>query len=85
MLKSILWDYSDPYILVSRTLTAPNKGTVANPNNRKNIRIKNCPPFTDYISEINNATTDNAKDTDIVMPIFHLIEYIDNSFETSGR
>ena len=69
MLKSSLWDSSDAYILVSRTITVPNKGTVANPNNRKNIRIKNC----------------NAKYIDIVMPICHLIEYIDNSSETSGR
>ena len=35
MLRSIFCDYSDSYILVSGTITIPNTGTVANPNNRK--------------------------------------------------
>ena len=30
------------YILVRGTITFPNTGTVANPNNRKHIIIKNC-------------------------------------------
>ena len=29
MLKSILWEYSDAYILVSRTIKIPNTGTAA--------------------------------------------------------
>ena len=36
------------------------------------------------ISEINNTKIDNAKDSDIVMPIYNLIEYNDNSSKTSG-
>ena len=51
MLKSSFCDYSNTYILVGGTITIPNTGTAANPNNRKNIIIKNCAPFTDCISE----------------------------------
>ena len=60
MLKSSLCDYPDAYILVSGTITVPNTGTAANPNNRKNIIIKNRAPFTDCIIEINNTQIDNA-------------------------
>ena len=28
------------------------------------VTFKNCAPFTDYISEINNTQIDNAKDID---------------------
>ena len=66
MLRSSLCDYSDAYILVSGTITVPNTAAAAaNPNNRKNIVIKNCAPFTNCISEINNTQIDNAKDIDI--------------------
>ena len=30
------------------------------------------------MSEINNTQIDNAKDVDIVMPLYNLIEYSDN-------
>ena len=59
MLKSSLCDYSDAYILVRGTITVENTGTAAVPNNRKNIIIKNCAPFTDYISEKNNTQIEN--------------------------
>ena len=74
MLKSSLSDYSDAYILVSGTITIRNTGTAANPNTIKNIIIKNCAPFTDCISEINYTQINNAKDIDIVMPMYNLIE-----------
>ena len=31
-------------------------------NNDKEVVFKNCAPFTDCISEINNTQTDNTKD-----------------------
>ena len=40
--------------------------------------FKNCVAFTDFISEINNTKKDNAKYIDVVMPMFNLIQYIDN-------
>ena len=34
----------------------------------KEVIFKNCAPFTDYVSEINNTQVDNAEDLDVVMP-----------------
>ena len=86
MLKSSLCDYSDVYILVKGTITVNNTsaaGADANNTNRKVI-FKNCTPFTNCVSEINNTQIDNAKDLDIVMPTYNLIEYSDNYSKTSG-
>ena len=46
--------------------------------------LKNCAPFTNCISEINNTQIDNAKDINIVIPMYNLIEYSDNYSKTSG-
>ena len=46
--------------------------------------FKNCVPFTIYIGEINNTQIDNAKDINILMSKFNLIEYSDNYSKTSG-
>ena len=54
----------------------------ANPNNKKNVIIENCPPFTDCINEINNTQIDNAKYIDIVMPMYSVIDYSDNCSKT---
>ena len=35
-------------------------------------------PFTDYTSETNNTQIDNAKDIDVVIPMYNLIEYCNN-------
>ena len=86
MLKSSLYDYSDAYILVKGTITVNNtaaQGAAANNTNKKVI-FKNCDPFTNCISEINNTQIDNAKDIDIVMPMYNLIEYSDNYAKTTG-
>ena len=62
-LKSSLCDYSDAYVLVKRTITVPN--TAAANNGDKKVILKNCAPFTDCISKINNVQVDNAKDIDV--------------------
>ena len=82
MLKSSLCDYSDAYILVKRTISVTN--TAAANNINKKVIFKNCAPFTNCISEINNTQIDNAKDIDIVMPMYNLIEYSDNYVKTAG-
>ena len=51
----------------------------------KGVTFKNCAPFINCISEINNTQIDNAKDIDIAMPIYNLIEYSDNYAKTSGN
>ena len=86
MLKSSLCDYSDAYILVKGTISANNtaaQGATANNTNKKVI-FKNCAPFTNCISEINNTQVVNAKDIYIVMPMYNFIEYSDNYAKTTG-
>ena len=87
MLKSSLCDYSDAYILAKGTISVNNtaaQGAAAN-NDDKKVIFKNCAPFTNCISEINNTQIDNAKDIDIVLPMYNLIEYSDNYAKTTGN
>ena len=88
MLKSSLCDYSDAYILVKGTITITGEGADAAARQAderdKGVAFKNCAPFTNCISEINNTQVDNAKDIDIVMPMYNLIEYSDNYAKTTG-
>ena len=86
MLKSSLCDYSDAYILIKGTISINNTaaaGAAVNNINKKVI-CKNCAPFTNCISEINNTQIDNAKNIDIVMSMYNLIEYSDNYAKTTG-
>ena len=82
MLKSSLGDYSDVYILVKRTITITGAGADAAARQAdesdKGVAFKNC------ISEISNTQVDNAKDIDIVMTMYNLIEYSDNYAKTTG-
>ena len=87
MLKSSLCGSSDAYILVKRTIRVPNTAGAGLPANNNGIKVafKNCAPFTDCISEINNTQINNAKDIDVVMPMQNLIEYSNSYSKTSGR
>ena len=73
MLRSSLCDYSDTYILVSGTITITGAGAddaaKRLDERNKGVIFKNCAPFTDCISEINNTQIDNAKYIDVVMPM----------------
>ena len=85
MLRSSLCNYSDAYILVKENIAVSNTGTAAAHNNTdKKVIFKNCAPFTNCISKINNTQIDNAEYIDIVMPMYNLIEYSDNYSKTSG-
>ena len=88
MLKSSLCDCSDAYILVKGRITITGAGTYAAARQAderdKGVAFKNYAPFTNCISEINNTQIDNAKDIDIIMPMYNLIEYSDNYAKTSG-
>ena len=44
-------------------------------NTNKKVIFKNCAPLTDCITEINNTQVDDAQKSDIVMPMYNLIEY----------
>ena len=86
-LRSSLCDYSDAYILVKGNISVNNTaadGAAANNTNKKVI-FKNCAPFTNCISKINNTQIDNAKYIDIVILMYNLIEHSNNYSKTSGR
>ena len=78
VLKPHLCDYADVYILVDGTI----RGTGGNNNTR--LVLKNCASFTKCNLEIINEHVDTAEKLDIVMPMYNLIEYSDNSQDSSA-
>ena len=76
MVRSSLCDCCDTYILVRGTITITGVGAddAAKRLDRRNkwVIFKNCAPFTDCISEINNTQIDNAKYINVVMAIYNL-------------
>ena len=83
MFKWNLCDYSDAYIFDKGIKSMRN--TAAGNNENKEVTFKNCAPFTDCISEINNIGEDNIKDIDVLALVNSLIEYDDNYSNTSGK
>ena len=87
MLNASLCDYSDAYILVEGIIAVVGEGTNAAANaavqNNKKVFSKNWAPFISYISKINNAEVDSAKDPDIVMPMYKLLQYNKNYSKAS--
>ena len=75
MLKSSLCDCSDAYIIVKGKIKITGEGddaTARQADERdKGATFKNCAPFTNCISEINNTQVENTKDIDIVMPMYN--------------
>ena len=77
-IESSLCDYSDAYILVTENINVT--GGDANAK----VAFKNCAPFKDCRTEINNTFVDYADFINITMPTYNLIEYSDNYSDTSG-
>ena len=50
----------------------------------KQIIFKICGLFTYCISEVNNAQVDNAKNLDVLMTMYYLIEFGDSCSKISG-
>ena len=48
------------------------------------VPFKNCAWFTKCIKKIDGTTIDNAKDLDLVIPIYNLKEHSSNYSETTG-
>ena len=74
VIRTGLCDYSDAYILVKGTVTVSNalaQSAAVNNTNKKAI-FKSCAPFVSCITEIKNTQVDNARDINIVMPIYNL-------------
>ena len=86
MLRSSLCDCADAYILVKGTIAITGAGddaAVRRADERnKGVIFKNCAPFINCISKINDTEIDNAQDIDVVMPMYNLIEYSDNYSKT---
>ena len=78
LLESSLCDYSDAYILVTGNITV----TGGDANTK--VAFKNCAPFKDCRTEINDTFVDYADFINITMPMYNLIEYSDNYSDTSG-
>ena len=89
ILKSSLCGCNEAYILVKWTIAITGAGdddaAERADERNKGVILKNYAPFTNCKSEINNAEIDNAKDIDIVMPMYNVIEYSDNYSKTSGN
>ena len=71
-------------MLVKGNITVNNTAAAAVNSTNNKVIFKNCAPFTNCISKLNNAQIDNAEYIDIVMPMYILIEYSDNYSKTSG-
>ena len=70
VIKPNLCDYSDAYILVT--------GNIQNKPANSVVAFKNCAPFRTCDATINDEHVEKAKDLDIVMPMYNLLEYSDN-------
>ena len=77
-IESSLCDYSDAYILVTGNIN------VTGGDNNTKVAFKNCAPFKDCRTEINDTFVDYADFINITMPMYNLIEYSDNYSDTSG-
>ena len=78
VIKPNLCDYADTYILATGNITT----TGGDANTR--VAFTNCAPFTKCLTHINDEPVDNADNLDIIMPLYNLIEYIDNYSDTAG-
>ena len=89
MLKSILSAYSDSYIPLKGAITITGGGADASEQREykvnKQLTFKNCSPFSNCITQINNTQINNAKGLDVVMSMYKLIEYSNSYAKTSGR
>ena len=77
-LESSICDYSDAYILVKGNFTVT--GGKANTK----VTFKNCTPFQECRTEINETFVDETEYINIAIPMYNLIEYGDNYSDTSG-
>ena len=82
MLNSGLCDYSDVYIPFNESVTVTvfvdNTAVRQGDERNKAVIFETFALFTDCISKINFTQVDNAKDLDVVMPVYNVIEYNDN-------
>ena len=66
-LESSLCDYSDAYVLVTENIA------VAGANNNTKVAFKDCSPFRECRTEINETFIDDAEHINTAMPMYNLI------------
>ena len=71
MLRSDVCDFNDAFIVVKRTITVTNQN---NAKRNKSVSFKNNAPFMNCILNINGVQIVNAKDLNVVMPMYNLLE-----------
>ena len=81
MLRSDLCNFNDAYIVVKGIITVTEPD---NAKRNKEVAFKNNAPFINCISKINDVKIDNAKDLDVVMPMYNLLEYSKSYRKTTG-
>ena len=81
MLRSDLCNFNDVYIVVKGIITVTEPD---NAKRNKEVAFKNNAPFINCISKINDVKIDNAKDLDVVMPMYNLLEYSKSYRKTTG-
>ena len=77
VLKCNLCDYRDAYILVRGDINILG-------DNGTQLVFKNCAPFIKCITKIDGTTIDDAEHSDLVMPMYSLLEYISYYSEATG-
>ena len=81
-------DYSDGYMLVKipKNLTeqGPNVAVIQDDKNNKQVIFKNSAPFTISTTQINNTQIEDAKDFEVVILMYDLIEYSNNYSVTTA-
>ena len=77
-LESCFCDHSDAYVLVTGSIK------ITCSNNNTKVAFKNCAPFKDCRTEINETFIDEAEHINITMPMCNLIGYSDNYSDTLG-
>ena len=81
MLRSDLCNFNDAYIVVKGIITVTEPD---NAKRNKEVAFKNNASFINCISKINDVKIDNAKDLDVVMPMYNLLEYSKSYRKTTG-
>ena len=59
--------------------------TITGGDNNTKVAFKNCSPFRECRTEINETFVDNAEHINIAITMYNLIEYSDNYSDTSGN
>ena len=73
-----LCDYSDAYVLVTGNITV-----IGGDANTK-LSLKNCAPFKECRTEINETFVDEEEYINFAIPMYNMTEYNDNYSNKSG-